>query len=156
MNRRALGAARVVVFAAVAVLVGTCSDSPISPLPDVGGPLFAVSDGGVSGGNEDVFFLPPLVESPRGPNFGGRAANPTLAPIARICRLNATEANPIPTPPDTLQCIENLSPDLPMAFQTTGEVYQANWKTSDFNLDNASHYRIEIFVGNVSLAFRDV
>src|SRR3990172_2036815 len=157
MNRRALGAARVVVFAAVAVLVGTCSDSPISPLPDVGGPLFAVSDGGVSGGNEDVFFLPPLVESPRGPRFGDRAANPNLAPIARICRLNATEAEA--SPGGGLACVATVV-DLAMTYSATGEFYQRNWKTSDpaegAPLDNDSHYRIEIFVGTVALAFRDV
>jgi hypothetical protein len=131
--------ARLLLLAAVAGFVVTCTDSPFTSPPNFDGPMFAILDGGHFGGNGDVFFLEPLADfDATNPNFGDRLPNPYLAPIARVCALNATEQPPNPT---VLGCIPFGEPG-----------YQ-----QDFTLDPDRMYRIEIFLGNFSLeAYRDV
>ena len=151
MQHRALGAARVIAIAAASVVLVTCTEPTTAPRITQG-PLFAISDG-ASGGNPDVFFLPPLASTPHGGSYNDRPSNPNLLPVAQICRLNATEASPNPS---TLECEAPAGGDdsLPMAYG--GGYYSVNWKTSDTPLDTNSMYRIGIYVGTVELAFRDV
>jgi len=153
MPRRALGAARLFLLAAIAVLLTTCTDSTTSP-PIGRGPSLAIRDG-ATGGNEDVFFLPPLVSSPKGADFGDRPANPDLDPFARVCTLNATETNRPANPACT--DLPGAVADLPMTFDAGGGFYHVNWQTSASGLSDDQMYRIEIFIGSHSLqAFRDV
>ncbi len=161
MPSRTLRFAQFVVLVVVAAAIVTCTDSRL-PTPPIDQPMFAVSDGGVTGGNPDVFFLPPLVESTR---FSDRPPNPNLAGAvdAKICKLNATEMNPAPDP-DPLFCPGGSGDvaTLPMTYDAIGEFYRVNWQTGDLTqtgnnpLDDNFHYRIEIVVGTVSLAFRDM
>jgi hypothetical protein len=122
--------------------------------------MFAISDGGHFGGNGDVFFLEPLTDfDATNPNFGDRPPNPYLAPVARVCALNATETQPSP---DELGCLADSDPEfqqdrLPMVYDEAGQFYKANLKDINFTLYPNRMYRIEIFLGNFSLeAYRDV
>ncbi len=154
MPHRALGIGRIVFVTAAAALLVTCTDTGTSPR--IGGrPSFAISDG-ASGGNVDVFFLPPLSSTPSGSDYGDRPANPNLKPEAKVCTLNATESNP--SPAGGLACVTTPDDvaDLPMTYNATGAFYQVNWKTSDTPLDTDTMYRVAIYVGRVPLAFRDV
>lgn len=157
MRSRAPLTLRLLAAAGLAAVVVACQDSQTPWLSPGGSPTLAISDGAhgaVETRNTDVFFYPPLVANPSGQfGFGDRPANPNLFPVARICRLNATEAVPNPTP---LECVETLSPDLAMGFDQAGQFYMANLKDGGFALNNDSMYRIEIFVGPFSLAYRDI
>lgn len=148
MPRRLLGVVRVTLLAATAVLLITCTDTTTSPRTREG-PSFAISDG-ASGGNVDVFFLPPLVSSPKGPDYGDRPPNPNLAPVANVCALN----------PSATQCVDPSRPgdvaSLPLAYDTAGEFYHVNWQTSGAGLVNDAKYRIQVFLGRLSLGFRDI
>jgi hypothetical protein len=154
MRMRNFGLARLLLLAAVAVFVVTCTDSPVTSPPDFDGPLFAISDGATDG-NEDVFFLPPLVESPyTHPDFGDRPPNPYLAPVARVCQLNVGEA--ISGSP---ACV-GVPEDLLMTYDPTG-FYKANLKDlAELVIDTDWHYRIAIVIGSgtggIELAYRDV
>ena len=159
---RALGAARVVLLAATAVLLTTCSDSTTTSPPIGSGPMFAILDGAHGGGNEDVFFLPPLVTIPSLPQFGDRPANPSLAVEAHICELDATESGPNPAIPPCLAVQVPAIANLPMTFSEPDQFYSVNWQTGDPTqtggeaLDTESMYRIHIVVGTDNIAFRDV
>ncbi|MGH7569379.1 MAG: Ig-like domain-containing protein [Gemmatimonadales bacterium] len=126
---------------AAALLVG-CRDAQ-RPIAE---PSFAISDGS-SGGNTEFFFYPPLAANPSGdPNFDAGAANPFLAPFAKICEL-ALGADP--TGGDAT-CVLDVTPPgnlggLPLVFDAAGEFYKVNWHTSESNLDEATFYRIEVF-----------
>ena len=154
MPRSVRRVARVVVVAAAAGLVVTCTETTTSPRM-VQPPSFAISDG-ASGGNVDVFFFPPLTNTPSGSDYGDRPANPDLKPVARICTLNATEANPAPAGGPACRTAPDDIADFPMTFNASNQLYQVNWKTSDTPLDTNTMYRIGIFVGRIQLAFRDV
>lgn len=126
---------------AVAML-GGCRDSQ-RPIAE---PSFAISDGS-SGGNTEFFFYPPLAANPSGdPNFDAGAANPFLAPFAKICELSLGSD---PTGSDAT-CVLDVTPPgnpggLALVFDAAGEFYKVNWHTAESNLDEAKFYRIEVF-----------
>jgi hypothetical protein len=153
MQHRALGAARVVFIAAAAVLLVTCTEPSTGPRITQQ-PSFAISDGTQSGGNPDVFFLPPLASTPHGGSYGQRPPNPNLHPSARVCTLNATDTQQPPAADLKCQDAPGTIADLPMVYG--GGNYSVNWQTSDSPLDVTSMYRIGIFVGRVEVGFRDV
>ena len=150
MPRSIARSARVVVVVAAAALLVTCTETTTSPRA-VQSPSFAISDG-ASGGNPDVFFLPPLASSPSGGSYGVRPPNPNLAPVAKVCTRD----------PAALQCVDPNTPDnrasLPMTYDATGGFYSVNWQTGSLNpaLSDDSIYRIQIFVGTLALALRDI
>jgi len=144
--------ARIVVVAAAAAFVVTCTETTTSPRL-VQPPALAISDG-ASGGNPDVFFLPPLASTPHGGSYGVRPPNPNLNPFARVCTLNATEA--VQPPAADLRCQDAPGSVASLPLVYGGGSYSVNWKTSDTPLDTSAMYRIGIFVGRVQLAFRDV
>jgi hypothetical protein len=149
MPRSVTWAARVIGVAAIGVLFVTCTETNTAPRT-VSPPSFDISDG-ASGGNADVFFLPPLASSPSGGSYGARPANPNLTPFAKVCTL--TTSAPY-TCTDNPGDVANLA----MTYSTTGQFYQVNWQTSSNNplLVNEQPYRIHIFVGKLSLAYRDI
>jgi hypothetical protein len=82
---------RIFLLSLVTAVFSACQDgsSPTGTGSETGfgTPSFAILDGNNEGGNEDVFFLSPLVVNPAGNTaFGDRDANPDLAPVAKICR----------------------------------------------------------------------
>ena len=133
---------------AAAVFIG-CQDGTLPTDTGLETPNFVINDGN-TGGNDEVFFLPPLVVDPAGSgNFDVGGANSDLEGevVARICELNTA------TPP---ACVVTVGPDLAMKFSDLGQHYFVIWFTRDFNLTIGKDYRIQIFLGTVRLAFRDV
>lgn len=157
---------RIVLISLLAVVFVACQDGTSPTDAAFGGADFGFVDGAHNGGNEDFFFLPPLTSSPKGNKVGDRPRNPNLNPFARVCQLNATEIDPDPSP-DPLECVdedgENIGQVANLAMTLNVDTtYSVNWQTGDPSqtagvpLDPDNHYRIEIFVGNLSLGFRDV
>jgi hypothetical protein len=133
---------------AALVFVG-CQDSQ-SPTPfGDGPPSLDISDGSQPGGNQDFFFLPPIVPNPSGtPNFDEGEFNPNLVLDVVICEL------------DGLECVEDVDVPSPgeMTLSLTNEQYQVTWHTQDSDLTPLVNYRVSIVLSNTStvLGFRDV
>lgn len=142
---------RFLVLAGITVFIVTCNDSS-APF-DVGSPLFQISDGATDG-NEDLFFLPPLVSNPVGhPNYGDRPLNPDLegAVFASICALDLAtcdvdfDGGDVPGPPWVVD---------PLPMTLNGDHYEVVWNAK--GVPTEVDYRINIFIGNQYIGFRDV
>ena len=135
---------RFILLSLVAAVFTACQDgsSPTGTAFETwfGTPSFAILDGS-NGGNVDVFFKPPLLVDPTGDaNFGDRPPNPDLAPVARIC---------------LVVCVVPID-ELAMLYRATDGHYAVNWRTRNFPLVSGVEYRIQILLGGVELAYRDV
>jgi len=109
-----------------------------------GGVSRAISDG-AHGGNDDVWFLPPMVSNPVGkPGYGGPFA-PGL-PVEIRVRDMTTSGTPVVVdfPPATV------------VLSLTDETYSVNWDTKATTLDPAKVYRVEVVIGAKTLAYADV
>lgn len=136
---RAFGAAALIATAA-------CGDNvaPRKAVKEVPKITPTILDG-AHGGNQSVFFLPPMVSNPNGqPGFG----DPVAAGLPVSFRIDQLPNS---------QC----APGLAKLFATTdvafdGNAYSANWHTDDSNLDPTCTYRINVLVGSQIEAFADV
>jgi hypothetical protein len=155
MRRLALPLAAI---AAVSVLIVACQEDRSSPTsPVIGEPAGLISDGS-TGGNEDFFFLPPLLPNPsRDPNFGDKMFNAYLSPRVEICQLDAEDGS----------CLSPQPPDFPIIFtmhdgpgsviQVEDEHYHVNWHTDVVQLNTTAFYRIQVFgTATALLGFADV
>src|ERR1041384_7370379 len=102
-----------------------------------------ISDGAHNNGNDDVFFLPPLVSNPNKQPGYGDAFAPGLPVSFRIRNMSVT-GTPIVTEFG------------PKNVTSSAEIYQANWDTKASNLSPANTYRIEVVINSKTLAFADV
>lgn len=131
---------------AVLVATAACGDniSPRKAVKEVPKITPTILDG-AHGGNQSVFFLPPMVSNPNGqPGFGDPVA-PGLPVSFRIDQLP----------------VAGCAAGLAKLFATTdvtfnGNAYSANWHTDDSNLNPACTYRISVLVGTQIEAFADV
>jgi hypothetical protein len=149
MSRGLRRVAHLVAVGLAAILVVTCTDTSTAPR-GIAPPSFEIVDGTQPGGNADVFFLPPLASTPSGGTYGFRPANPNLKPFATVCTRDVSQPS---------GCLDNNPANvtsLAMMYDPTGQFYQVNWQTGQWSLTDGTIYRIQIFVGRISLALRDV
>ena len=138
-------------FAASLFLVLGCHGDALTP--PIGAPWAAFSDGAHEG-NQDFFFLPPLVSNPSNdPDFEPDTFDPDLHPIVEICELEESS-------PGNLACIAG---DPVRRFEGSevqvsiaDEHYQANWHTDEPTLDVTKYYRIRVLLGGTEIGFADV
>jgi hypothetical protein len=122
-------------------LLVACQDAPSSAIPPLGA-SFHISEARFGNGNPDLFFAPPLAETPQpgNPNFDVGKAHPTLVPFVRICETNGA--------PTAAGCLTDVT--LQVTGSATGlsmagaaELYQTNWRTTELVVGR--DYRIEIW-----------
>jgi hypothetical protein len=136
-----------------------CDDvrNPAAPPAEL--PSARISDGRFVGGNDDFFFLPPVMPDPRGTaNYDAAGFNPRLGPTVSVCRLSA---NPLTNP--TTDCALDAAnkPILVASFSssqvTVGtDQYHVNWNTEQSNLSVDLFYRLQVFLGSVRIGFADI
>jgi hypothetical protein len=127
--------------------IGACTRDAGSPLaPDGSQPLTTISDAAHAGAVPGFYFLPPMVPNPSysGTFDGG------LQPRVEICELSG------PSCRTTIAQYTTTSGTGGETVQVGTSSYQVNWKTGQFNLDPAKHYRISVHVGTFLLGFADV
>ena len=135
--------------AAVALFlgIGACTGDAGSPLaPEGAEPLATISDAAHAGAVPGFYFLPPMVPSP---SYSG-TFDSGLQPRVEICELAAG------TCVSTIAQYTTTSGTGGETVQVGTSSYQVNWKTGQFNLDPARHYRISVYVGSFLLGFADV
>ena len=138
----------------VSFLVACQDQQPTEPLDGTSISL-NMSDGATNGPIADFFFLPPLVDNPSGnPAFDEGEFNEFLAPFVLICQLVGGDCG--------VYIDDAFEPeDLPMEPDPSKDLYKVGWQTRGFDLIDRETYRIEVWVGDVTLAtnrlgFRDV
>ena len=147
-------------LASVVVAIG-CDNVRDPSGPIVAPPTAKISDGRFSGGNDDFFFLPPLLPNPVGTaNYNAGAFNGQLRPTVQVCEL---DANPLIT--STADCavgtdgsailVASFGPDQ-INVSVTDEQYAVNWNTSASNLVVDRFYRLQVFLGSVRIGFADI
>jgi hypothetical protein len=114
------------------------------------------SDGRTTSGNQNFFFLPPLVGQP---SFSG-TFNPNLAPVVEICQLDVDPTTKIPIGCNTT--VLPINPG-PVQLDGTSQQYQVNWHTDAPAIDPSLFYRIQAFssiqafsLGTAPLGFADI
>lgn len=125
--------------AAVVTLAACTEKSPIQPArPDN---INALILDGAHSGNDDFFFLPPLVPNPVGSqNYDPGKFNPRLAPVVEVCELTGD-----PRLPPTASCKPGLVfGPAPMTLDAASEQYRLNWDTKGSLLSALSFYRITV------------
>ena len=154
----------VITLAPAVLLLGACTDNPLSP-KNPGGSHKAISDG-MRQGNEHFFFLPPLVPPPV---YSG-VSDANAAPFVIICEWIADGNGG--------QCGEIVAhfaravdaddegeedADIPtgLRYNRTKERFHVKWDTEmcisgPCQLDPAKTYRIRVFVGSALLGYADV
>jgi hypothetical protein len=140
---------KIVLRAALLASVAACTadgGSPLAPTP--GGPAEQLSDAAHGGAVPGFYFLPPVVPAP---SFSG-SFDAALAPRAEICVLSGTSCGAVIAQYTTTTGAGGEVVRVDAAQQS----YAFNWRTDQFNLDVAKHYRISVFVGAVRLGFADV
>jgi len=131
-----------VLFSVAAFVLAACRDSsaPTERRTIVPGDRSStISDGAHTNGNDDVWFLPPMVSNPQGSPGYGDPFQPGL-PVVYVIRDMTANGNVVRT----------------LAAQADGEMYQANWDTKSDNLISSHTYRIEVTIAQKVLAFADV
>ena len=124
--------------------------------PELVDPFMEIVDGTHVLGNQNFFFLPPLVPDPsRHPSFDAEAFDPSLSPVVEICQ---TDGEQCLDPQDQTNGFPLRSGvELPyVTLSLEEEHYQVNWHTHLFVLDDESLYRIRVFVDDFELGYADV
>ncbi|MEJ2185484.1 MAG: aspartyl protease family protein [Gemmatimonadota bacterium] len=147
-----------VVCSVLLTLTLSCGDRSTAPLTDVPAPLDEIVDAAHGGGNQDFFFLPPLVPDPSGnAAFDADAFDASLAPVVEVCALDADGC--AATQPDMFPLTYTMS-DGPgsetVRLDAEAENYIVNWHTDDFGLDPDVTYRIHVRVAGTELGHADV
>ena len=141
----------------IAFAVVACTDAtkPVAPGPFA--PSFEIADG-AHGGNQRLYFLPPMVANPgHGKNVTG------LAPVVDICAWNGSACTTylahFTTDPSATINHRRPRPIHPGNSETVrenGDHYIVNWHTRAFDLKVGGIYRISISVGSEVLGYADV
>jgi hypothetical protein len=139
----------------------SCGDEQDSfPTATDAAPVLEISDAVHMGGNEDFFFLPPMVPDPSDACDPGEFDG-TLQPVVEICQLG-------------LECVVGTQPSgFPIVYSMTDgpgsetvrvndlvddleKNYIVNWHTNEFGLLDTETYRVSVYVGMVRLGYADV
>src|SRR5512132_51764 len=136
--------ARLLGFAAAFAAL-SCGDRPTPTSPRTlapGGASRAISDG-AHNGNDDVWFLPPMVSSPAGKPGYGDAFAPNLPVVIKV--LDVNQGNKI------------LVGVTATTESVTDQLYQANWDTKNTTDNNplADQYQVQVWIGTQMIAFAD-
>ena len=138
-----------------------CDDvrGPVGPATPE--PTADISDGRVEGGNEDFFFLPPVMPDPRTLNqYDAGAFNPNLRPSVQVCLLAGDPAAPGGTQcesgADGQPVIVASFPSGAVRVSSLDEHYAVNWDTDRSALSTTRFYRLQVFVGAKRLGFIDI
>jgi hypothetical protein len=129
-------AARAALLLAVAACTGDVTAPTVS---GDAGPAQTISDAAHSGAVPGFYFLPPMVPAP---SYSG-TFDGALQPTVVICELSGST------------CVTTIA-SYTATVNLASQFYQANWNTSQFNLDPAKTYRISVYVGTFRLGFADV
>ena len=117
---------------------------------DLLGPIAkSISDGNHGGGNENFFFLPPMVSMP--PDTG--IFDDSLSPVVKIYALS--EGLPS-DPPIAVFTTEPGSGSETIRTGAEDAHYIVNWHTKRYALDELLDYRIVVFTNETELGFADV
>jgi hypothetical protein len=132
----------------VLTAAAACRDS-LSPrqvgVPTDGSKL--IVDGAHNGGNQNVFFLPPMVASPVGqPGYGGPFQPGLPVEIKLVCT-TAVSGSSCPN--------FDFPPSVVKEDDTDGQ-YMVNWDTRSPGADPGDIYRAEVFVGSTQVAYADI
>lgn len=128
-----------------------CSDTTTGP-SDTRPPLEpnpTIFDAAHSGNVPGFYFLPPMVPDPQ----ASGTADSQLEPTVEICALGTNLVSCSSTQPQGFPIVIPFGVD---GVRYQDDYYQADWKTSDYQLDDAVFYRITIRVGARVLGFADV
>jgi hypothetical protein len=128
---------RLITCVVVAILAACTNETPVQSAQ--AGIQTMVVDG-ANGGNNDFFFLPPLVPNPVGStNYDPGQFNPHLSPFVEVCELTADpRLNPLAT------CKPGLVfGPARMTLDGGNELYQLNWAQGS-PLSLLSFYRITV------------
>lgn len=145
---------QVTCLAVAVVLFAACRDN--SPLQQNQPTLNALIVDGAHSGNQDFFFLPPLVANPAGSaNYDAGKFNAFLSPFVEVCELNA---NPILIPTTDCKTGPLVFGPARMSVDPAGEQYLLNWDTKSSVLDATRFYRISVrgSARGTALGFLDV
>lgn len=125
-----------------------CRDS-LSPrqvaVPTDGSKL--IFDGAHNNGNQNVFFLPPMVANPVGaPGYGApfQAGLPVEIKLVCLTKISGSTCPDFDFPPSVVK-----------ESDTDGQ-YMVNWDTRSPGADPGDVYRAEVFVGSTEVAYADI
>lgn len=105
-------------------------------------------DGSQTGGNPNVFFLPPLVRDPSGlPTYGKNPFQSGLPVQIEVACLTA---------PTGSSCGTRGLARMPTTESTSDQQYMLNWDTKAPGFDAGFVFRIKVWIGSTNVAFADV
>jgi hypothetical protein len=130
----------------VCATAAACNDSVAPRQFKTPAPSNIIVDGAHNGGNDDVFFLPPLVADPSGAQgYGDPFQSGLPVEIKLVCTAHITGS---------------LCPDIDyppsVVKSTSDEQYMVNWDTKLAGVDPGDTYRINVIVGTKTIAWADV
>jgi hypothetical protein len=129
---------------AVAFAALSCTDrsTTTSPRAIAPGDASRVISDGAHGGNDDIWFLPPMVTSPVGqPGYGDPFA-PGLPVVIKVLDVSQNKV---------------LTGVTATTMSLADEQYQANWDTKNSADNNplADTYEVQVFIGSKKVAWAD-
>lgn len=127
---------------------GCTQDRAVPTAPDAPPSLQPSISDGAHGGNEHVFFLPPLVPEPE---YTG-TFDATRSPTVHICELDGSGC----TATVAEFTLETGPGSETVRVDTVAEHYSVNWHTNEFDLTTGTIYRIRILVEGQKVAHADV
>ena len=139
---------------ALIIAVATCTDRSAPTEPTLGDPSFEISDAVHFDGNQDFFFLPPLVGDPsQHPDFDPGAFDADLLPEVEICLFSGNAcANVQPDGfPLTYTMTAGVGTEV-VRVNETDEHYAVEWHTHLFTLGDDETYRILVSAAGITLA----
>ncbi len=123
----------------LAAAFAACGDTAVLDLQDVPAPDYGISDA-ASGGNAHFHFLPPIAKNP---SYSG-IFDGTLSPVVVVEQLDENE--------EVVAVLGQAS----AVLDADDELYQMNWHTNEYDLSEASMYRLSIQVDGYEVGFADV
>ena len=151
---------RIAPIVMASVLLAVACDDTGEPLgPSSAPPAADISDGRFTGGNDDFFFLPPLMPDPRSePLYDAGGFNGKLGPAVKVCQL---AANPVLNPGTDCALGANSQPIVVASFapsqvSVSADRYIVNWHTDESPLFVDRFYRLQVFLGAVRIGFADL
>lgn len=130
------------------ILGGTaaCRDTVAPRVLTPPNPSAIIVDGAHNGGNDDVFFLPPLVPDPSGATGYGDPEQLGLPVEIQVNCLTKVASSSCP----------NFD-YLPNQVKASSDAhYMVNWDTKAAGVDPGDVYRIEVHIGQKTIAWADV
>ena len=132
------------------LVLAACHDAAAPKVLTPPDPSKLIVDGAHNNGNDDVFFLPPLVADPTGQPGFGDAVQPGLPVTIKIACWQTAQPPYAPS-----ACTPQTFTPSMVKFTTDG-FYMVNWDTKSPGVDPGDVFRIQVLVGSKMIAFADV